>query len=589
VSKKGVLYVRVSSKEQQEEGYSVDAQVENGREYARRQGIEIARTWTIAESAKASDREGFAELVAFVRSRPDVRAMIFEKADRMTRNYADLVRIYDLIEKHDKEAHFFKENFFIGKDSRSSEKLRLDIQVVLARNYVNNLAEEVTKGMLQKVKQGGFPAKAPTGYVNDIATREIHVDPSKAPIIRKLYELYATGRYSITDLVAIGVKAGLEHPLVRKPIGLGGVHRILTNPFYYGLVRWRNETVLGKHEPLVSKALFDRVQEVMGDIKRPHTKKVAFVGFALCGHCGGPITAETHLKKQKNGVQRTYVYYRCTGWRSAGKVCKGSHISERDLIAQLGEPLKGLKMDHPTLLEVKKALKESRAGEDHYHRDRVTVLQREETRLNTWLSKAYADRLDEVLTVEEYRQKTAAWRARAIEIQNEIGAHKTASSNHLDDAMRILELAQRAHDLYQRQQNNHERRKLIDSYVSKVVISDRRAVLNLREPFLTLSKLAIAASSGVATKRWYARQELNLFRTIASTRVKMHRRATLVPQRVAKGLIRRPSTSASKTRPASMKQSKGSPTETPISNAFSLSGHGSRPVIAQPSWRLQSL
>ena len=510
MTKKGVLYVRVSSKEQEEEGYSVDSQVEHGLEYARRQGIEIARTWTIAESAKASDREGFAELVAFVRSHPDVRAMVFEKADRMTRNYADLVRIYDLVEKHDKEAHFFKENFFIGKDSRSSEKLRLDIQVVLARNYVNNLSEEVTKGMIQKVKQGGFPAIAPTGYVNDIASREIHVDPSKAPIIKKLFELYATGRYSMTDLVGVARKAGLEHPLVRKPIGLGGIHRILTNPFYFGLVRWKTETLIGKHEPLISKAMFDRVQEVMGDIKRPHTKKVAFVGFALCGHCGGPITAETHLKKQKNGVERSYVYYRCTGWRSKGKVCDGSHIAERDLVAQLGEPLKNLIIDPPTLVLIKSALKESKSGEIAYHQDRVTALQKELTRLETWCDKAYKDRLDDVLTAEQYQHKVAGWRARMVQIQEELRAHQSADFTHADQAMHILELAQRAHELYMRQQDNHERRKLIDSYVSKVVISGRKAVLNLREPFLSLSKLALKANSGCSPKGWYARQELNL-------------------------------------------------------------------------------
>ena len=510
MTKKGVLYVRVSSKEQEEEGYSVDSQVEHGLEYARRQGIEIARTWTIAESAKASDREGFAELVAFVRSHPDVRAMIFEKADRMTRNYADLVRIYELIEKHDKEAHFFKENFFIGKDSRSSEKLRLDIQVVLARNYVNNLSEEVTKGMLQKVKQGGFPAIAPTGYVNDIASREIHVDPSKAPIIKKVFELYATGRHSMSDLVGVAKKAGLEHPLVRKPIGLGGIHRILTNPFYYGLVRWKTETVIGKHEPLISKALFDRAQEVMGDIKRPHTKKVAFVGFALCGHCGGPITAETHLKKQKNGVERSYVYYRCTGWRSKGKVCDGSHISERDLVAQLAEPLKHFKIDAPTLAKIKSALRDSSAGERAYNTGRVTALRTEETRLRTWIEKAYADRLDELLTIDEYREKVAGWRGRLIEIQNEMQAHQSSDHGYMDQADRILDLAQRAHEIYMRQQDNHERRKLVDSYISKVVISGRKAVLNLREPFLSLSKLALKANSGCSPKGWYAREDLNL-------------------------------------------------------------------------------
>ncbi len=508
--KRGVLYVRVSSKEQEEEGYSVDSQVEHGLEYARRQGIEIARTWTIAESAKASDREGFAELIAFARSHPDVQALIFEKADRMTRNYADLVRIYDLIEKHDKEAHFFKENFFIGKNSRSSEKLRLDIQVVLARNYVNNLSEEVTKGMLQKVKQGGFPAIAPTGYVNDIASREIHIDPSRAPSIRKLFELYATGRHTLNDLVGVARKAGLEHPLFRKPLGLGGVHRILRNPFYYGLVRWKNEVVIGKHEPLISKALFDRVQAVMGDSKRPHTKKVAFVGFALCGHCGGPITAESHLKTQKNGVERSYVYYRCTGWRNGGKICDGSHISERDLVAQLGEPLKGLKVDVPTLAQIKTALRESSAGERAYNTERVTALRTEDTRLRTWIDKAYADRLDDVLTVEEYREKVASWRGRLLEVQNEVNAHQSSDHGYMDQADRILDLAQRAHELYLGQQDNHERRKLVDSIISKVVITGRKAVLNLREPFLTLSKLALKANSGCGVKGWYARQELNL-------------------------------------------------------------------------------
>lgn len=503
MTKKGVLYVRVSSKEQEEEGYSVDSQVEHGLEYARRQGIEIARTWTIAESAKASDREGFAELIAFARSHLDVQALIFEKADRMTRNYADLVRIYDLVEKHGKEAHFFKENFFIGKDSRSSEKLRLDIQVVLARNYVNNLSEEVTKGMLQKVKQGGFPAIAPTGYVNDIASREILVDPSKAPIIRKLFELYATGRHTLNDLVGVARKAGLEHPLVRKPLGLGGVHRILRNPFYYGLVRWKNESVIGKHEPLVSKALFDRVQEVMGDTKRPHTKKVPFVGFALCGHCGGPITAESHLKTQKNGTERSYVYYRCTGWRNKGKICDGSHISERDLVAQLGEPLKGLKVDVSTLAQIKAALRESSAGERAYNTERVTALRAEDTRLRSWIDKAYADRLDDVLTVEEYREKVASWRGRLLEVQNEVNAHQSSDHGYMDQADRILDLAQRAHDLYMRQQDNHERRKLVDSFVSKVVISGRKAVLNLREPFQTLAKLALKANSGCGAKGWY--------------------------------------------------------------------------------------
>lgn len=508
---KGVLYVRVSSREQEEEGYSVDSQVEHGIEYARRQGIEIVKTWTIAESAKGEDREGFAEMIAYSRSHPDVKAMIFEKADRMTRNYHDLVRIYDVIEKHDKEAHFFKEGFHISQNSKSSEKLRLDIQVVLARNYINNLSEEVTKGMDQKVKKGGFPAVAPTGYLNNVATREIIVDPRQSLIIRKMYETYATGRYSLWDMTKLTQKEGLAHPFHKKPIGRSGIYRILTNPFYYGLIQWNGLIVMGKHEPLVSKALFDRVQLLLGGQKpQPKTKKFAFAGFAVCGHCGSAITAEIHHKKQKNGVKRTYTYYRCTGWKNQGKICDGSHISEGDLVAQLGQPLKGLTIDAPTLLMIRQALKESLKGEKEYHVERVAALRAETTRLDSWIEKAYMDRLDGILTADEYKAKSGTWTERLFEIRNGIRAHENTDATYMAQSERILDLAQRAYDLYVQQTNNYERRKLVDCIISKVVISDRRAVLNLRKPFETLTSLTLAIKSGQGREGWYAREDLNL-------------------------------------------------------------------------------
>ncbi|NJN81247.1 MAG: hypothetical protein HC802_02455 [Caldilineaceae bacterium] len=99
----------------------------------------------------------------------------------------------------------------------------------------------------------------------------------------------------------------------------------------------------------------------------------------------------------------------------------------------------------------------------------------EDVRLQTWIEKAYADRLDGVLTVDEYREKVAGWRARFLEVQNEIRAHQSSDHGFMDQADRILELAQRAHELYLRQENNHERRKRVDSIVSKVVISGRMA------------------------------------------------------------------------------------------------------------------
>lgn len=501
---RGVLYVRVSSREQQEEGYSVEAQVEHGLEYARRQGIEIVKTWAVAESAMTDDRKAFAELIDFMKASRDVHAMVFEKADRMTRNYHDFVKVYDLIERADKVAHFFKENFHVDKNSKSSEKLRLDLQVVLARNYINNLSEEVKKGMYQKLKKGGLPGMAPIGYKNNLETHDVELDQAQFRLVKHLFELCATGGYSLTDLAAMAKKEGLQYWQFNRPIGRSAVYHLLTNPFYFGMIRWGRQLVPGKHEPIISKALFDRVQETLGNQNRPRSKTFAFRGLGICGECESAITAETKRRRFKNGTQRSYVYYHCTGHKR-GKVCAGSYIREEELAAQLGEPLKGLTIDATCLREIRNALRESFGSEAEFHKSRIETLQRELTKIRTRLEAAYNDRLDGLLTVDEFRDKADAWRRRQAELQIEIQAHQRADVGYLQEASRILDLAQRAYDLYMKQKDYFEKRKLVELLVSKVVISGGRAVSNLREPFQTLSRVALTANSSNRRPKWLGR------------------------------------------------------------------------------------
>ncbi len=507
---KAARFFRVSSKEQ-EDGYSLEAQGRESTDYERRHDLETVRTWAVAESAKKADvRKAFKEFVQYFRTNPSVKVMLFEKPDRMTRNFRDLVTIYELIDEHHKEVHFFKTGLVINENSKSSDQLQLDLHVVLARNYINNLAEEVTKGLNEKLRGGGWPSAAPTGYLNDPVTRETVPDPARSKIVRKLFELYATGRYSLNQIAKIAQKEGLEHPHKKTPVKKSGIYHILTNPFYFGVMKWKDELVAGHHEPLLSKVLYDRVQSVLGGQQRPKTKKFAFRGFGECGHCGSPITAELHVKKQKNGVTRRYVYYRCTGWKNGGKVCEGSHISERDLVAQLGEPLKRLKIDAATLALVKSALAESFKGEKLYHAERMTALTAESTRLMTWIDKAYTDRLEGILTPEDFKAKSEGWRLRLMDVQGEIRAHQEADGSYLEDATLILDIAQRAYAIYEVAADNFERRRIVDQLVSKVVISDRRAVLNLWEPYSVLSKVAVAAKSRKSSSLKWAVEDLNL-------------------------------------------------------------------------------
>lgn len=501
MTRKGVLYVRVSSKEQEEEGYSLDAQVEQGRDSARRHDVEIVKTWAVAESAKDERRAAFAELVDFMRAHRDVTVMLFEKADRMTRNFFDLVRIYELVEKHDKEIFFFRENYWISKDSRSSDKMRLDFQVVMARQTINNLSEEVKKGMHQKAKQGGFPGLAPIGYVNNLQTHELDVDEQQARIVMRMFVLYATGNHTLTELAGVARKEGLVFRHNGKTLCRGAIYHMLTNPIYFGMVRWGGKVTAGRHKPLVSKGLFDRVQEVLGRQNRPRTKKFAYRTIAVCGECGSSITAEHKTRHFKNGTKKTYTYYHCTGYRN-GRVCTGSYMSEEDLSLQLAEPLRGLTMDHETLGAIQDALKESFADEQAYHKERVQALSSELTKIRSRLEAAYQDRLDGIITPEEFKTKAEGWRQRQAELQIELQAHESANVSYLQEASRILELAHKAHDLYVRTQDHFERRKLLDLIVSKVVISGGRAVSNLREPLPALVKLASGSGSGNDRSRW---------------------------------------------------------------------------------------
>ena len=506
---KAVFYGRVSD-ERQVEGYSQQVQDHGADEYAVRHDLDIVQRWVVQESAKKAGRKAFNEMVKFVKANPSIKAVIFEKTDRSTRNFFDVDQLYKLIEQYDKELHFYKTGLVLHKNSKSSDKLRFDIEAVLARNYVNNLAEEVKKGMDAKVEDRGWASQAPAGYLNDPVTRGVVKDEKRSPVVRQLFELFGTGRYTLDDLVEIAKKEGLDHPLKRVPMQKSGIYHILTNPFYYGMTRWKGELRIGKHEPLITKALYDRVQEILHrQKKRLKKQKFAFRGLGTCGHCGSAITAEYHAKRQKNDIVREYVHYHCTGWKNGGKVCSGSRISERDLIAQLGEPLKGLKMTAEVVEEIKTGLRDSFAAEREYHAKRMTALQAEATRLKTWLDRAYQDRLDGLITPDEFREKSGEWRNRQLEIQNEIRAHTVADGKYLEEAERILDLAQRAHAIYMESDDNFKRRELIDLVVSKVVISDHRAVSNLWEPFSALAKVASVATSPDRGSQWWARRDSN--------------------------------------------------------------------------------
>src|SRR4051794_14019106 len=140
--KQAVIYARVSSKEQEKEGFSIPAQLKLLKEYAAAQGFAVAQEYVDVETAKQTGRVAFGEMVAYLKAHPVVRVMLVEKTDRLYRNLKDWVTVDDL----EVAIHFPKEGVVLSSDSRSSEKFMHGIKVLMAKNYIDNLSEEARKG-----------------------------------------------------------------------------------------------------------------------------------------------------------------------------------------------------------------------------------------------------------------------------------------------------------------------------------------------------------------------------------------------------------------------------------------------------------
>src|SRR6266850_4128530 len=331
--REAVIYARVSSKDQEREGYSIPAQLKLLREYAQRNQFTIVREFLDVETAKVAGRKQFGEMLIFFSNTSACRVLIVEKTDRLYRNFRDCVTLEDL----DIEIHLPKEGQIISKDSKSQAKLVHGIQVVIARNYIENLREEVKKGMREKAEQGIYPSRPPLGYQNNKLEHTIEVDPRRAAIPKRMFELYASGHHSLSGL----------RPVLRKEFGVnlakGYLERLLKNPFYVGQFYWESKLYRGTHTPLVSLALFEQVQDVFRGRNKPRyrTHDFPYRGLLTCAYDNCKVTAE--IKKGK------YTYYRCTQFR--GK-CELPYIREEELGDRLGKILRDIHIPDAVLAQL---------------------------------------------------------------------------------------------------------------------------------------------------------------------------------------------------------------------------------------------
>ena len=324
------IYVRVSTEEQAREGYSIEAQKKACRECAEKLGLHVVDVFSDeGETATAAKRPQFQEMLDRC---DEVEAIIVWHTDRFARNEVDHFAVKALLKKANVRLLSVTQPML--DDSPEGSLLDTVLAGVNAF-YSRDLSRKTKKGLMQKWEEGWWPGWAPLGYKNAKENNKgvVIIDPETGPAIKKLFELYSTGNYSILQLQKWLLEEGVKSK-TDKRLQHSVVHYILNNPFYYGLMRWNSLEKIGNHRPLVPKNLFDQCQYVLAKHRNfiAYNRKHQFLlnSFIYCENCGQRYTAEWHkIKSQARGNR--IAYYHCTRRES----CKAPYIELTDLEDQV--------------------------------------------------------------------------------------------------------------------------------------------------------------------------------------------------------------------------------------------------------------
>jgi DNA invertase Pin-like site-specific DNA recombinase len=459
-------YIRVSTAKQGEHGVSLQEQRDAIVRFAQRCGLEISEWFEERETAAKRGRPVFTRMLKLLQH-GKASGLVIHKIDRGARNLKDWADLGELID-HGIEVHFANES--LDLHSRGG-RLSADIQAVVAADYIRNLREETRKGFYGRIKQGLYPLPAPLGYRDQGRGKLKALDPMRAPLVRKAFSLYASGRYNLRSLAEEMARSGIRNRN-GGVVSINGWSFVLNNPFYMGLIRIlrTGETFPGCHPPLIPKSLFDRVQKILNNRTNARPKKhcLLFRRFLRCNGCGYSLIGE---------VQKGHVYYRCQT-----QACPVTAVREEVVEAAVRQTLAPLQFADDERAYLKSKIPSLR---DLWESERESVLNASrlkvrslQDRLNR-LTDAYIDGTIEK-DLFERRKTTLLIDQKGVEEQ--LAALEANGQSVPDRLQEFLELAGSASLLYQMSLDD-EKRDLLEIATSNRRVQAKNVDFVLAPPF----------------------------------------------------------------------------------------------------------
>lgn len=475
-----LCYLRKSTDVEDKQVLSLEAQRDVISQYAKRHGLKIGKWVEEKCSARKPGRPLFNNVIEELDS-GQYAGLISYKADRLTRNYVDLGKLDELLQSG---VEIWDTNH--GKYSVENDgAFILGLNAALAKRQVDNLSEDVKRGNKKKLERGQPPTYAPVGYKNvTLANKEKSwvPDPEKAHYIRKAYEWYVSGKFS---LVGVAEKLNEDGFLSRggRKMRRSSLSNILKNPAYSGCFLHNGELVQGSYEPLVSKELWSKAQSLLSSRTQRKDKKskhfFMFKGFLFCSFCGCSITAE----KQKG-----HVYYRCT--KSRGR-CEQPYIREEELAPQLNSIIDGVTLSEEQVETVREKLVELYEEDIDYHSINSKKLKTELSKLMEQKKKLFKKMmLGEVSSSDEemFSELREEVEERISLLEEKLRNLKHKSLDWLEKSSNLLKLANQAKNLFETA-TREQKLELLNYVSSNRVLRGKEVVFEYNKPFILANEL----------------------------------------------------------------------------------------------------
>lgn len=376
-----VIYCRKSSESEDRQALSIESQEAEMTKLAEKAGLSVVAVLKESKSAKQEGRPVFNEMMKLI-EKGKIDGIICWKLDRLARNFIDGGKIIDHLQRGTiKEIHTYE-----GVHLPTDNVLMLAVQLGMANQYIRDLSTNVKRGIRAKLERGDWPNMSPVGYMNDLATKKVVVDAKRSKYIVRAFELYLTARYSYRDITEILFSEGFRSRSNHK-VPKSKIQTILNNPFYYGTMQAQGKLYKGNHKPIISKDLFDKVQEVSQERLHPKKKRLMFPirGLVVCADCGCMYTAS-----QKKG----HDYYHCTNGKG---ICTSysKYLRENDLYKEVAEIIQKTQFDRE-LVEIMYEAAKERSTQNHDYFDsqlaevgkqEAVLLERQNSLLDAFLDK----------------------------------------------------------------------------------------------------------------------------------------------------------------------------------------------------------